>query len=268
MTRVGQEAIEYARSRIGPDSMPASGYCLQFVRTCFDVGSYYASAIDAWNGASTKHEGDRNPPPAVPLYFRTPSQYDHVVFGGDAGEIITTFNADVRQYWGDNGPDVIAQIERDFDGTYLGWTEEVSEVRIYDPTPQEEPDMTPDESQRLLNIEGAVGRLDAMWTASDGRNRVFDFDQANDWTEQTTSAVGRIETEVSTPPPPTSTYGWTPMAIIALVAFVALAVLVVAVVIISAVTGSVPTDLQRAAVYLAFLLAGGALTRLTGGGRS
>jgi hypothetical protein len=132
MVRTGDEAIEYARSRVGPDAMPASGYCLQFVRECFGVGSYYGSAIDAWNGAQYPHPGDRNPPPAVPLYFTSPSIYDHVVFGGGppANEIMTTFNDDVRQY---SGEDAISAIERDFEGTYLGWCEDINTVRVWSP---------------------------------------------------------------------------------------------------------------------------------------
>lgn len=128
MVRTGQAAIDYAHSRVG-GQMPASGYCLQFVRQCFDVGSYYGSAIDAWNGAEKKHPGDRNPPPAVPLFFKSPSVYDHVVFGGGppANDIVTTFNADIRHY----GGDAIAGIERDFDAQYLGWTEDLNGVTVY-----------------------------------------------------------------------------------------------------------------------------------------
>jgi hypothetical protein len=60
----------------------------------------------------------------------------------------------------------------------------------------EDPDvgLTPDEAQRLANIEGAVGRLETLWGAQDGRNRVHDFDLTTDWSSQTTSAVGRVET--------------------------------------------------------------------------
>jgi len=144
MTRTGQAAIDYARGRVGPNAMPASGYCLAFVRECFAVASYYGSAIDAWNGSNAKHPGDRNPPPAVPLYFKTPSQYDHVVFGGSAGEIITTFNADVRRYTASTSSAAIDAICRDFDGTYLGWTEDINRVTVWAPEPEED-DVTPDE---------------------------------------------------------------------------------------------------------------------------
>jgi hypothetical protein len=203
VTRTGQAAIDYARSRIGPNAMPASGYCLQFVRQCFDVGSYYGSAIDAWNGAKVRHPGDRNPPPAVPLYFLTPSQYDHVTFNVSPTEVISTFNADVRAF---NG---ISSIEANFDGTYLGWAEDINGVTIY--TPGGDDDMTPEQAQQLQDLwdrrgsidqtkdwsgqtTAAVGRLETVWGAQDGRNRVGNSDETHDWSLQTTEAVGRVET--------------------------------------------------------------------------
>jgi hypothetical protein len=150
MARTGQDAIDYARGRVGPNAMPASGYCLQFVRECFGVGSYYASAIDAWNGSQTQHPGDRNPPPAVPMYFTSPSQYDHVVFWAGGDEIETTFNADVRQYVGN----AISRIESDFDGHYLGWCEDINGVTVYAPTGAgEDLDMTPDEVRSIVQQE-------------------------------------------------------------------------------------------------------------------
>lgn len=160
MTRTGQAAIDYARSRVGPNAMPASGYCLQFVRQCFDVPSYYASAIDAWNGSPTKHPGDRNPPPAVPLFFTSPSVYDHVVFGGASGEIITTFNADVRRYTASSTSAAIDMIVRDFGpGQYLGWTEDINRVRVLDvvPPPGPDPITEDDDDMPIIVFNGNKG---------------------------------------------------------------------------------------------------------------
>lgn len=163
MTRTGDEAISYARSRVG-GTMAASGYCLQFVRQCFDVGSYYASAIDAWNGAPDKHPGDRDPPPAVPLFFATPSAYDHVTFCAAQGgaEIISTFNADIRSFGS------ISSIEANFTGTYLGWTESINGVVIWNgggsvgpiPVPPEEHDEEGFPVQHLMQIDPNV---DGRW---------------------------------------------------------------------------------------------------------
>jgi hypothetical protein len=171
MTRTGQAAIDYARSIVGngpppPHGMPAPGYCLKYVRECFAVASYYASAVDAWNAAQARHPGDWNPPPAVPVYFRTPSIYDHVaITGNQPGEILTTYNDDVRRYLGSSWADVIRQIERDFDGPYLGWSEDINTVTVWT---DEGDDLDMDEAtvQRIvtscLRAEGVSGA--GVWT--------------------------------------------------------------------------------------------------------
>jgi hypothetical protein len=264
VTRTGQGAIDYARSRVGngpppPHGMAASGYCLAFVRECFDVGSYYASAIDAWNGAPDKHPGDRNPPPAVPLFFLSPSPYDHVVFGGATGEVETTFNDDVRRYQAGSGPAVIAEIERDFEGSYLGWTESINGVRVYAPAPPEEDDdMTPEESAALSRIDQRTAAGDRLW--GDTSDRARKVDQTYDWSQQTVIGVGEIDTTLDQLSPEGTS--WTPATVVSLIAFTVLGILVLAVLLISAATGAVPDELERAAVYLAFVLAGGALSRL------
>lgn len=124
MTRVGQEAIDYARGRVGT-TMPDSGLCLQFTRQNFDVASLYYSARDAGLAAQVPHPGDRNPPPAVPVYFLTPSVYDHVAFFVSSSEVISTWNAEIRRFSG------ISDVERQFGGTFVGWAEDINAVRVY-----------------------------------------------------------------------------------------------------------------------------------------
>jgi hypothetical protein len=124
MTRTGQAAIDAANAAIGENVMPP-GFCLQFTRECFDVAALYGSAIDAWNGARWRHEGDRNPPPAVPVWFATSSVYDHVAIRTEDAYVVSTFNDDVRLFTD------IADIERQFDGSFLGWAEDINGVRVY-----------------------------------------------------------------------------------------------------------------------------------------
>lgn len=53
------EAVSNANSYTSYDT----GMCLKWVRgPCWEIGSLYGSAIDAWNGARYKHPGDWNPP--------------------------------------------------------------------------------------------------------------------------------------------------------------------------------------------------------------
>lgn len=159
MTRTGDDAIAYARSRVG-GTMPASGYCLQFVRECFAVPAYYASAIDAWNAAPDKHPGDRFPPPAVPLYFATPSVYDHVTFCVSVDEVISTFNADIRSFGG------IGSIEANFDGTYLGWAESINTVTIYtggNPPPNPDDGNDDEKGKPMQHLMQIDPNVDGRW---------------------------------------------------------------------------------------------------------
>lgn len=72
-------------------------------------------------------------------------------------------------------------------------------------------DMTPEQAQQLADLWNrrgsidttndwsrqttqAVGELHDMWWAEDRRNRVGDGDQVHEWSRQTTEAVGRVET--------------------------------------------------------------------------
>jgi hypothetical protein len=111
--RTGDEAVAYSLGRVG-GSMPASGYCLQFTRECFAVPSLYASAIDAWNAADDPHPDDRYPPPAVPVWFWSSSPYRHVAVHVGAGQLVTTFNEEIRLYGS------LSAMESIF-GSYMGW---------------------------------------------------------------------------------------------------------------------------------------------------
>ena len=106
--------------------MPDDGLCLQFTRQDFDIPSKYYSAIDAWNAAQTKHPEDRNPPPAVPIWFWTPSPYRHVCFHLAAGYNVSTWNDEIRIYGS------LAEIENQFGGPYMGWAEELNDVYCYE----------------------------------------------------------------------------------------------------------------------------------------
>ena len=89
---------------------------------------------------------------------------------------------------------------------------------------EEDVGLTPDEAQRLANIEGAVGRLETLYGADSGR--VTRFDETADRAVDTTNAVGRVETNQNDllAQLPAATYGSTRIASLALV--VAVAVLV------------------------------------------
>jgi len=151
--RVGQAAIDYTLARVGT-RMPDSGLCLQFTRQNFAVGALYASAIDAWNGSMYKQPNDRNVPPAVPVYFYTPSPYRHVAFHCYDGLIVSTFNDEIRSY-----PGGISQVEAVFNGPYMGWAPGINKVRVFYP----EPDPTEDEDMARIALIYTTGS-DTWWS--------------------------------------------------------------------------------------------------------
>jgi hypothetical protein len=119
------------------------GMCLKWVRgPCWEIGSLYASAIDAWEGARIRHPGDRTPPPGAPLFYAG-GTYGHIVIAqyDGSGRMRSTdcptsgqvSDADLswpETAWGD---------------TYLGWTEDLNGVQLPltppppPPPPPEEP---------------------------------------------------------------------------------------------------------------------------------
>lgn len=101
------------------------GMCLKWVRgPCWEVGSFYGSAIDAWNGAAHKHPGDRNPPKGAPCFYRG-GQYGHIVIwrGGDMRSTDCTSSGKV-------GSAALSWPETAWGDDYLGWTEDLNGVDL------------------------------------------------------------------------------------------------------------------------------------------
>jgi len=103
------------------------GWCLKFVRIMLGVGTQYNSAIDAWNGAKTKHTTG-TPPKGVPVFWRI-SQFGHVALSDGGGYCYST---DIqRRGKVDRVP--IAKIGSRWGATYLGWSEDLNGERVYTP---------------------------------------------------------------------------------------------------------------------------------------
>lgn len=103
----------------------AVGMCLQWVRgPCWEIGSFYGSAIDAWNGAKYKHPGDRNPPKGAPCFYRGGS-YGHIVIADGNGMRSTDCQSSGRVSHA-----ALAWPETAWGDDYLGWTEDLNGVRL------------------------------------------------------------------------------------------------------------------------------------------
>jgi hypothetical protein len=103
------------------------GMCQKFVRDpCWRVGSLYGSAIDAWNGSTQKHKGDRNPPEGAPVYY-SGGQYGHAVIAQGGGPRIRSTDAPSSGKVSDQDLD---WPERHWGYKYLGWTGDINGVDL------------------------------------------------------------------------------------------------------------------------------------------
>lgn len=150
------------------------GYCLQYVRgPCWEVGSFYPSAIDAWHGARHQHPGDRKPPKGAPLMFEG-GQYGHVVIArGNPPRMRSTDCTHTGQVSDED----IDWIETHWGYRYLGWVEDLNgvdlplgtedDMELTDPIAQ----WSPDEGQGDTTTVGKTLNQ-ARGYAEDGYQRV------------------------------------------------------------------------------------------------
>lgn len=118
----GSEAVANGREVTRYDQ----GYCQKYVRgPCWEVGSLYGSAIDAWNGARFQHPYDRNPPVGAPCYYEG-GQYGHAVISVGGGRIRST-DCQSATYVND-AP--LSWPETAWGYRYLGWTEDINGVTL------------------------------------------------------------------------------------------------------------------------------------------
>lgn len=117
-----------ARQRGHNHSSYDSGMCQKYVRgPCWDVGSLYGSAIEAWNGAREKHPGDRTPPDGAPVYYKG-GQYGHAVLWCGAGH--TGIRSTDCQSGGKVSDADLDWPVRNWGYTYLGWTGDINGVDL------------------------------------------------------------------------------------------------------------------------------------------
>jgi len=124
----GDEAI--ARAKREHEHPTRSWYhdCQQFTRTRFGVGPGAATAKKAWLTNDKRHTS-WPPPPAVPVYFQLDNPWWHATISnhtrGDvwSNDILRPGKIDLVG---------IGFIESNWGAHYLGWTEEINDVYIYD----------------------------------------------------------------------------------------------------------------------------------------
>ena len=166
-----------------------SGMCQKYVRgPCWEVGSLYGSAIDAWNGARHKHPGDRTPPMGAPVYYRGGS-YGHAVICVGDGRIRSTDCTSRAQV----NDAALSWPETAWGYEYLGWTEDINGVML--PIGDNE-DMPLNEND-LEKIAHRVNMVLGDYTSDgDKRGDVKDPEQGNARLNQIETVVRRLEDKV------------------------------------------------------------------------
>lgn len=127
MARTSVEATQAAAREVQSASRDWQGWCLKFVRIMLGVAASYNSAIDAWSGAKKKHPSG-TPPKGVPVFWAI-GKFGHVALSDGNGWCYST---DIRRRGKvDRVP--ISEIHARWGATYLGWTEDLNGVTVYNP---------------------------------------------------------------------------------------------------------------------------------------
>ena len=99
------------------------GLCLVFVRTCYNIGAKYPSAMDAWKNAKRRHTSA--PPVGAPVFFSSSvTKYGHVALYLGNGLYRTNYSARGTVITASLDHPVFAGMKK------LGWTEDLNGVVI------------------------------------------------------------------------------------------------------------------------------------------
>lgn len=150
--RTGQAAVDFAKAQVTNPTPPPGetdwfGWCLVFVRRCFNVGAKYGSAEQAYLRADFKHGTGGTPPLGVPIWWTN---------GGDGHVAISTgdgscYSTDIKRH-GKVDKVAISFITRKWGQNYRGWSEDINGVRIWRPTAKQLPAVD------LSNVQDAARR--------------------------------------------------------------------------------------------------------------
>lgn len=160
---VFNRAQAVARAKAEKTNEP--GTCQLWTRTIFGVQSAGdrdhdgdADAVDGWlsEPPAHRHVGDRKPPEGVPLSFAGGSRgFGHRAVSIGNGHLRSTDMFGGRYFPGRVGTCTIADIEREMNQTYLGWSNTITGVLI----PMPPPKPTIDPPSRGSRVDTALAKL-------------------------------------------------------------------------------------------------------------
>ncbi len=148
--RTPAQAVAYAKTEASkPAQAKWHAMCLMFVRSCYGVAAYYATARKAWEGAKHRHATTNasSIPPGVPVFWRTGTVNWHVAISIGDGYCYST---DIGGK-GKVGRIGINDLSKRWGATLLGWTEDLNGVRVYTP-----PKPKPPAKKTVAQLAGEV----------------------------------------------------------------------------------------------------------------
>lgn len=133
----------------------ATGMCLRFAQSFFGAPVAHPSAWVAWQHQQHRHgPAEPLPPVPVPIWFSHYGTYGSPPTYGNWGHVAIHVPGDAIYTspaggFGQGRYATIAQIERAFNATYVGWSEDINGLRVAEPG--EEDDMFSDADRAVLN---------------------------------------------------------------------------------------------------------------------
>lgn len=104
----------------------ASGMCLKFVRSLYNVPVVYPDAATAWR--NTKYRHTSTPPKGVPVWWTGGSRgFGHVAISAGGGYVISTDYPSKGRV----GKVKISTLTKAWGQTYRGWSEDINGYRVY-----------------------------------------------------------------------------------------------------------------------------------------
>jgi len=161
--------------KVGTYAQPSM--CLKESRLVAGIPAKYPSAISAWNNAARRNPGAKPPAGAVvPVFFNTPSPYEHVAWALGDGRVVTINGSRWSVY------SSIEAMCKAWKCTYIGYTEDLNGVRVYTPPPPKPKYTSCTGLQGALraskdNVWGpdSTKRLNAVRSASKWKGEKFPF---------------------------------------------------------------------------------------------
>jgi hypothetical protein len=165
-----------------------AGMCLRFTQSVYGAPVKYASAWDAWNATTLKHLDRDLPPVSVPLWFShygtygappTYANWGHVVaYFPDRGQFLSSPGNGYGHAWLNS----IEEVERMFNSTYVGWSEDLNGLQIAQHT--NDPQPRNGNYDMIVKVQCLYDGWAAIWNMTTGEfQHIDDLDEWTYWND-------------------------------------------------------------------------------------